>query len=61
MQSVVFGIVIYGCVGSIHDWVLFQKIDVKSHVMKEKFLLYKLIRDAPYPMWGEITLAPQNL
>jgi hypothetical protein len=40
----------YGWVGSIHLWVLFQKIDVGSCVMKDKFLHYKLIGDAIYPM-----------
>jgi hypothetical protein len=41
----------YGWVGSIHDGVLFQKIDVRNYVMKDKFLPYKLIGDATYQMW----------
>jgi hypothetical protein len=41
----------YGWVGSIPDWVLFQKTDVKIYVMKDKFLPYKLIGDATYQMW----------
>jgi hypothetical protein len=42
----------YGWVGSIHDWVLLQKIDVgKTNVMKDNFLPYKLIGDATYQMW----------
>jgi hypothetical protein len=51
----------YGCAGSIHDYVFFQKLDVKSHMMKEKFLHYKLIKDATYPMWGENTLSPPKI
>jgi hypothetical protein len=35
----------YGWVGSIHGWVLFQKIDVGSCVMREKNLPYKFIGD----------------
>ncbi len=36
----------YGWVGSIHNWVLFKKTNQGSHVMKNKFLHYKLIGDA---------------
>ncbi len=46
----------HGWVGSIHDWVLFQKTDVKSYVMKDKFLLYKLIGGATYQMWLGVIL-----
>jgi hypothetical protein len=42
----------YGCVGSIHDWVLFQKTNIGNYVMKDKFLPYKLIGDATYQMWA---------
>jgi hypothetical protein len=35
---------------SIHDWVFFQNIIERNHVMKDKFLLYKLRKDATYPM-----------
>jgi hypothetical protein len=51
-QNVVFGIMIIGWwVGSIHDSTLCQKVDVRSHVMKEKFLLYKLMGNVVSPMW----------
>jgi hypothetical protein len=38
----------YGWVGSIHDYVFFRKTNLKSCVMKDKSLLYKLRRDATY-------------
>ncbi len=41
----------YGWVGSIHNWVFFQKLDLWNCVMKDKFDLYKLIGDATYPLW----------
>jgi hypothetical protein len=34
----------------MHDYVLFQKTDVGSYVMKDKFSPYKLIGDVVYPM-----------
>jgi hypothetical protein len=50
MQNVIFGIMTMGGVGSICDWVLFQKIKLGNRVMKDKFLLYKLIGDVAYPI-----------
>ncbi len=41
----------YGWVGSVHDWALFLKIDIGKCVVKGKFLLYKLIANATYPVW----------
>jgi hypothetical protein len=40
----------YGWACSIHDWTFFQKIELRNRVMKDKFLLYKLIRDVVYPI-----------
>jgi hypothetical protein len=38
----------YGWASSIHDWALFQKIELGNRMMKDKFLLYKLIGDVVY-------------
>jgi hypothetical protein len=35
----------YEWAGNIHDWALFQKIELGNQVMKDKFLPYKLIGD----------------
>ncbi len=40
----------YGWARSIHDWVFFQKTYVKSHVIKDKLLPYKLIGNVTHPM-----------
>jgi hypothetical protein len=51
MQSVVFGIMIMGEQEIFMNGFFFQKINVGSHVWKNKFLPYKLIGNAAYPMW----------
>jgi hypothetical protein len=40
----------YAWACGIHDWVFFQKTDLKNQVMKNKFLPYKLIGNVVYPM-----------
>jgi hypothetical protein len=40
----------YGWVGSIHDWVYFQKTNLGNHVMKDKFLLFKWLGNVVYSM-----------
>ncbi len=40
----------YGWVGSIHDWVIFQKTELGNQMMKNKFLHYKLVRNVVYPI-----------
>jgi hypothetical protein len=40
----------YGWAGSIYNWTLFQSTKVGKKVRKRKFLPYKLVGDAAYPM-----------
>ena len=40
----------FGWPGSCHDWSVFQRSTLGVEVMKNKYLPYKLIGDAAYPM-----------
>ena len=40
----------FGWAGSCHDWAVFQRSQLGKDVMNNKFLPYKLIGDAAYPM-----------
>jgi hypothetical protein len=40
----------FGWAGSCHDWIVFQRSDLRRHKMRNVFLPYKLIRDAAFPM-----------
>ena len=40
----------FGWCGRIHDWALFQKIEIGKNTMKGAFLLFRFIGDATYSM-----------
>jgi hypothetical protein len=40
----------FGWAGSLHDWTIFQQTKIGRACIEGKFLLYKLIGDAAYPV-----------